>query len=202
MPCTDTAGRPIFFCLEKRKEHLPVCWESDVSGGKSQNENVLPLWTGAPIRWKPCTFYFAARLTCESNSTFSFDRLSNAKIRVVWYQAMACLEENVNAQRRGFVFLVYNVGAEFGQRDMTQCLHKLYMLRDGLPWRPASLHFCYDDVRIRPILSLLSSVGGTEARLRLRDHFGTSVFPFCFLWYISESYSSKRVLQFDCFSLQ
>ena len=91
---------------------------------------------------------------------------------------MACLEENVNAQRRGFVFLVYNVGAKFGQRDMTQTLHKLYMLRDGLPWRPAAVHFCYDDVRIRTILALLSSVGGTEARLRLRDHFGAFL-PSC-----------------------
>ena len=30
LPCTDTAGRSIFFCMEKRKESIPVCWESEV----------------------------------------------------------------------------------------------------------------------------------------------------------------------------
>ena len=41
LPCTDTAGRPIFFCIEKRKEHLPVCWESEVRGDRAQNEYVF-----------------------------------------------------------------------------------------------------------------------------------------------------------------
>ena len=86
---------------------------------------------------------------------------------------MAALE-NEEVQKKGMVFVAYEVGRRLGQSKHFQDLlaHK-YLAEDGLPFKLVSVHFCYNSLTIRTAISLIHQVSGRDFRIRFRDHFGS-----------------------------
>jgi hypothetical protein len=97
--------------------------------------------------------------------------------RVNWYQMMSALQTNEIVQRRGVVYVCYEVEEQQANHRPTKLLVDLirytHLLRDGIPLRLASYHYCYSNVTVRPAMAMLRAVAGTDFRLRFRDHFGT-----------------------------
>jgi len=75
-------------------------------------------------------------------------------------------------RKNGMVLIFYNVGST-RMPDRKFC----FALNDfikGMPNPFVSFHICYDNLRVRPILSLILSTIGTFLTVRCRSHFGSA----------------------------
>ena len=90
---------------------------------------------------------------------------------------MAVSEDREASIAGGMVSVFYYTGMRMDQRhpEASQIYRNAYLVRDGLPVRIASSHFCLDDPALHAILKLSCAVGGKEFRLRFRYHFGSHV---------------------------
>ena len=87
---------------------------------------------------------------------------------------MATLEDE-EAQRKGFVFIAYEVGRRLGQaKHFKDIIKSKSIAEDGLPFKMVSIHLCYDSVTLQTAISLLHQVSGSEFRVRFRHHFGSN----------------------------
>jgi hypothetical protein len=84
------------------------------------------------------------------------------------------MSEDQEAQIKGFLMVAYNVKGDIATsfNGHVPFLTRIKM-RDALPIRPSAIHFCYNDVRTKPLLHLFQQVIGTQGRLRFRAHFGS-----------------------------
>jgi hypothetical protein len=82
--------------------------------------------------------------------------------------------EDVKAQKKGFVSIFYNCGGLGGAEKLYfDVISKIKtMINDSLPYRNRAAHYCYDNPRILPALSLLQLFMGKENRIRFRSHYG------------------------------
>ena len=99
---------------------------------------------------------------------------------------MSALERYEEIQTNGLVGVFYFTGYTMEDRkkkpQSSQLPRQAYLIRDGIPFRVAGLHWCLDDPRIHTVLSLFRTLAGTNYRLRFRDHFGKfSIVCFVFL---------------------
>ena len=88
---------------------------------------------------------------------------------------MAILEDDDDTQRKGIVFVLFNVVGpdfEFGPKYRKAIWRGAHLVQ-CLPMRPAAAHFCHDDPRLQTFLSLLLLSLGPEYRRRFRVHNGT-----------------------------
>ena len=87
---------------------------------------------------------------------------------------MDMLQDDEDAQRKGVVKVFYNVG--MGGTSPTMDTDLMFkgapVLFEAMPFRMVAMHYCYDDPRIRPAMSLLHHVIGRSGRVRFRAHFG------------------------------
>jgi hypothetical protein len=94
------------------------------------------------------------------------------QMKVLWYLAMGNLADDEDIQRFGLVLVVYCVGpfkmAEIDREMMTHGMDYSH----GLPLRYSALHYCFDDPRLRPVISFSKLIVDTSTRLRFRAHFG------------------------------
>jgi hypothetical protein len=81
---------------------------------------------------------------------------------------MRSVEDDEDVQKRGFVNCIYCVGASL-KLDLWH-IRKWIRLRRTLPVRSNSLHVCYNDPRILPVVSLGTQ---THIRVRFRAHYGS-----------------------------
>jgi hypothetical protein len=76
-------------------------------------------------------------------------------------------------QRKGFVKVIYNVGMRKMPTLDTDLFFKgVPTVVEALPLRMAAMHYCYDDPKIRPALSILQHSIGRAGRVRFRAHYG------------------------------
>ena len=87
---------------------------------------------------------------------------------------MAALQDDDHAQRKGFVVVAYCAGIEQDELPMARfdLELELGMLLEGIPCKIRGCHFCYDNVRTRPLLAVMQMAVGSDIRLRTRTHYG------------------------------
>jgi len=79
--------------------------------------------------------------------------------------------EDVETQRNGIVMVGYNMGAKrVVDRGLAFAIQFVMRI---LPFRIVSIHYCYDDVRFRVMMTLAMLMMGASRRVRLRAHYGT-----------------------------
>jgi hypothetical protein len=94
------------------------------------------------------------------------------QIRVYWYLTMSLLEDE-EAQRKGVVAIFYNVGIDkFASMLDSSLMRNGTKSMESLPLRLTGIHYCYDDARLLPALSISQLVIRRQGRLRLRVHYG------------------------------
>jgi hypothetical protein len=95
--------------------------------------------------------------------------------RCNWYQIMATLEDDT-AQLKGICDVAYCPGDLLAMPSSISKISKVMMrngtMIKGLPCRVSTFHFCYNDPRVRYVISSIRSNFGKEVRLRIRSHFG------------------------------
>ena len=110
----------------------------------------------------------------------------------MWYLFMACIEHDVEVQRRGCVDLFYLIGgcvsnlahAEPSKTDMPRKFHQ------SLPRRVAALHAVYSDPMMGPFMILLPYLVSKFKLARFRSHYGkwSSLPLYASVYYIHRSW--------------
>jgi hypothetical protein len=80
------------------------------------------------------------------------------------------MADDEDAQKRGVVGFIYAMG-KFNL-DLA-LVRKVAKLRSALPVRYDSVHICYDNPKLLPIMSLGMIVMGARSRMRFRSHYGS-----------------------------
>ena len=80
--------------------------------------------------------------------------------------------KNEQTQKEGIVKVVIN---NRGPKAVVNRNRSWRIMQLGrcLPSRLASFHYCYQDLALRPVLSMVALVAGSYARIRMRFHYGT-----------------------------
>jgi len=91
--------------------------------------------------------------------------------RMTWYTMMSLMEDP-NIQRLGLAVVLYNVGYNSLRAENIEFVLNSAFLTECLPVRFASCHFCYNDMKILPLMSAFQMTIGKEARVRFRAHYG------------------------------
>jgi hypothetical protein len=77
--------------------------------------------------------------------------------------------EEENVQKRGVVLIVYYIDVTLGNREV---VYKTVKLKNATPVKIASIHICYNEPKLRPLLTLSLAVVTSYERVRYRAHFG------------------------------
>ena len=78
--------------------------------------------------------------------------------------------EDVETQKNGIVMVGYNMGAKrVVDRELAFSIQFVMRM---LPFRMVSIHYCYDDVRFRVMITLAMLMMGASRRVRMRAHYG------------------------------
>ena len=84
---------------------------------------------------------------------------------------MAMLDDESN-QRKGFIFIVYNVGLQAMSTMDFELMRISSIMVYCLPARISALHYCFNDEKLRPAMAVAQAVVGTQMRIRFRSHYG------------------------------
>jgi hypothetical protein len=99
------------------------------------------------------------------------------KLGMAWYVMMTTLQGDEDAQRNGFVFIVY-YGTDSGSPLILQeHFARVKMCRKvwtGLPFRTVGVHAWYNDFKVRPLMSVIPALMEKMTRIRFRSHYGES----------------------------
>jgi hypothetical protein len=85
--------------------------------------------------------------------------------------AMTALEDESN-QKNGVVVVFLNTGKNKISFEEISYVWQEFKMRMGIPTRMASCHYCYDDHRLYPFVTLVRFLFGSSARGRFLPHFG------------------------------
>ena len=85
---------------------------------------------------------------------------------------MAALEDD-ETQKNGFVLISFNLGSN-PVIDPYSFTKKLGGLEKALLGRTVGIHYCYDNMILRPFIALFMLVVGRHVRARFRPHYGES----------------------------
>eukprot|EP00339_Tiarina_fusa_P026309 CAMPEP_0117083640 /NCGR_PEP_ID=MMETSP0472-20121206/58883_1 /TAXON_ID=693140 ORGANISM="Tiarina fusus, Strain LIS" /NCGR_SAMPLE_ID=MMETSP0472 /ASSEMBLY_ACC=CAM_ASM_000603 /LENGTH=579 /DNA_ID=CAMNT_0004812337 /DNA_START=121 /DNA_END=1861 /DNA_ORIENTATION=+ len=89
--------------------------------------------------------------------------------RSFYYMVMTAMHD-VSTQINGLIFIGYNMG-KYRKVDRTAawCVSQM---RKVLPMRIVGMHYCYDDFRMRAMMTVAMLVMGGTNRVRFRGHYG------------------------------
>jgi hypothetical protein len=96
----------------------------------------------------------------------------------MWYQTMGLAQDD-DVDFKGAVLVLYTVGLPPSAAFDLELMKKASGLPQAVPFSPA-VHFCYDDYRLTPLISLFQMGAGKTTRLRFRTHFGECEVAFAF----------------------
>ena len=80
------------------------------------------------------------------------------------------LIEDVETQRNGMILMGVNVGPK--RRVDREVVFNVHKVRRALPIRTVAIHYCYDDMRMIPMMTLGMLAMGAAGRVRFRPHYG------------------------------
>ena len=78
--------------------------------------------------------------------------------------------QDVETQKLGLVLVGYNMGEKRVVDRMA--VYAIQKVRKVLPMRVMGMHYCYDDFKLRPMMTLAMLVMGATGRVRFRAHYG------------------------------
>lgn len=78
--------------------------------------------------------------------------------------------EDEDTQKSGLVIVGYNMGPR--RVIDRKAAFAIQSLRKHLPFHLASIHYCHDDFRSRPMMTVAMLVMGATTRVRFRAHYG------------------------------
>ena len=122
-------------------------------------------------------------IVCNLHKYHNFQSSYN-QIRLTWYAVMKAVENDESIQKKGVVNIMYNVDNDHEERfhytkkDLELMVDASF-INDCLPFKYASMHFCYNNPRLKPLMNVIQYAVGTEARIRFRAHYG-KLFLHCF----------------------
>ena len=102
-------------------------------------------------------------------------RCRENKLRAMWYITQCTLKDE-SAQLKGFVSVLYTIGsgAQKAQLDRVT-LWKALHITHVFPQRYVAMHFCYNNPKLKWMISIASTVFESRTRTRFRCHYGTNV---------------------------
>jgi hypothetical protein len=95
-------------------------------------------------------------------------------MRGMFYLFLSMVEHE-DAQRKGIVMILYAIESEVYDRNVLHTLfsfHSKMNFFQSIPFRPISMHYCYNNPLVKPALSALQLLTGGHARVRSRFHCG------------------------------
>lgn len=88
---------------------------------------------------------------------------------------MSALQDD-EAQLKGFCDVVYCPGnildAPSSFNKFSKVARRNGKMIEGLPFRISTFHFCYDEPRVKFVITALGNAFGKQIRLRIRTHYG------------------------------
>uniref|UniRef100_A0A7R9ZNL5 DUF6824 domain-containing protein n=1 Tax=Craspedostauros australis TaxID=1486917 RepID=A0A7R9ZNL5_9STRA len=78
----------------------------------------------------------------------------------------------VRAQQRGVVGIIYTIGTDLAHFRRALAAVRFNMI-DATPMRPAGMHMCFSNTRIKPVLSAVLKALPKAFRIRFKLHFGS-----------------------------
>lgn len=85
------------------------------------------------------------------------------------------LAEDIEVQKRGIVHCGTLYGLTFDNSFMTDMLMSVAAFVNNLPLHTVAYHSCYNDARVAPFMAIVKTLAGKSMRVRLRNHFGSSL---------------------------
>lgn len=90
-------------------------------------------------------------------------------VRSFMYIIMLALQD-AETQKNGFVMIGINTGKDrVLDRGAAWAIQKISR---NIPMRMVTIHFCYDDFKLRPMMTVAMLVMGVRRRIRFRAHYG------------------------------
>ena len=116
--------------------------------------------------------FFVTNWVAKKNVNF---RCLENKLRAMWYITQCTLKDE-DAQLKGFVSVLYTIGngapkAELDRVTLWKALHITHVF----PQRYVAMHFCYNNPKLKWMISIASTVFESRTRTRFRCHYGTNV---------------------------
>ncbi|KAL3935574.1 MAG: hypothetical protein SGBAC_008938, partial [Bacillariaceae sp.] len=106
------------------------------------------------------------------NAFDSGGRIINFILRRSFYNIMVAIRDFPEAQRRGAVFVGWNVGDVKGA-DNDDSYWKVPRLNEGSPLRVSAFHWCYTNEVWKDRLAMMQLALNTQLQVRIRVHDGT-----------------------------
>jgi hypothetical protein len=95
--------------------------------------------------------------------------LSNHQLRAFYYMIMVATQD-IETQRKGLILIGCNVGPQ--RRVDRRLAWNVHKVRQALPLRQMGIHYCYDDLRMMPMMTIGMLVSSASSRVRFRAHYG------------------------------
>lgn len=108
-------------------------------------------------------------LDSNATQTGTSRESSHLQKRAFFYVVMAALED-VETQKMGIVMIGFNMGSK--RVVDRQAAFAVNSLKRYVPFRVGSIHYCYDDMRFRVMMTMAMLLMGAMQRVRFRAHFG------------------------------
>ena len=90
-------------------------------------------------------------------------------VRSFMYIMLLALQD-VETQKHGFVLIGFNSGKNrVTDRGAAWAVQKISRL---LPIHLAAIHFCYDSLKLKPMMTVAMLMMGAKRRIRFRGHYG------------------------------
>ena len=101
-----------------------------------------------------------------------FSPLFCTKYRALFYLCES-VAEDVETQRRGITFVIYNVGNFVKEKYDSSGMEHTITIQNSVPLKTCSLHYCFNDSGFRSVINLAIRFFPENLKSRVRVHFGT-----------------------------
>jgi len=94
-----------------------------------------------------------------------------SKLRLMFWSEFLMLRDE-ETRKNGMVLIFYNIGSK--RMPDPKLFFAIRDFKRGMPHSFVSFHLCYDNPRVRPILSLVLSTVTNFLKVRCRSHYGSA----------------------------
>ncbi|KAG7344813.1 hypothetical protein IV203_032344 [Nitzschia inconspicua] len=113
----------------------------------------------------------AGRAILTAMPMCAYPEMSMDSVMRAFYYMYMTAAHDVETQQKGLVLIGCNVGPRRQvNRKIAWHVHKV---RQALPLKTMGIHYCYDDLRMLPMMTIGMLVSSASSRVRFRAHYGT-----------------------------